>query len=39
MVKKIPTHKIELMVKENKYDKITEILEDQASKYLEMIKQ
>ena len=30
---------LEKLVKENKYDKITEILEDQASKYLEMIKQ
>ena len=30
---------LEKLVKENKYDKITEILEDQAFKYLEMIKQ
>lgn len=30
---------LEKLIKENKYDKITEILEDQASKYLEMIKQ
>ncbi|MFV0176821.1 hypothetical protein OBK27_07785 [Empedobacter falsenii] len=30
---------LEKLVKENKYDKITDILEDQASKYLEMIKQ
>lgn len=29
---------LEKLVKENNYDKITEILEDQASKYLEMIK-
>ena len=29
---------LEKLIKENKYDKITEILEDQASKYLEMIK-
>lgn len=30
---------LEKLVKENRYDKITEILEEQASKYLEMIKQ
>ncbi len=29
---------LEKLVKENKYDKITEILEEQAPKYLEMIK-
>lgn len=29
---------LEKLVKENNYDKITEILEDQASKYLEIIK-
>lgn len=29
---------LEKLVKENNYDKITDILEDQASKYLEMIK-
>ncbi|MDM1547796.1 hypothetical protein HX096_07970 [Empedobacter falsenii] len=29
---------LEKLVKENKYDKITEVLEEQAPKYLEMIK-